>query len=130
MKVVIDSNLFISSLFGKVTSKLIQDIVLKKFELVSSQKQIEEICGVLKRPRFQNKISEKQIKEIEQIIISHGLIVATPGLLFACRDPKDNFILEMAVNGNANMIITGDEDLLILNPYNGIEIIKYAEFKI
>ena len=128
MKVVIDSNLFISSIFGKITSKLVQDIVLKKFELVTSQKQIQEICGVLRRPKFQNKISEKQINELEQIIIKHGIIVDTPGIIFDCRDPKDNFILEMAVNGKANIIVTGDSDLLELNPYREIKIIKFSEF--
>ena len=128
MKVVIDSNLFISSLFGKITSKLVQDIVLKKIDLVTSQKQIQEICGVLRRPKFQNKISEKQISELEQIIITHGTIVDTPGMIFDCRDPKDSFILEMAVNGKADFILTGDSDLLELNPYKEIKIIKFSDF--
>lgn len=128
MKVVIDSNLFISSLFGKITSKLVQDIVIQKFNLVTSQKQINEICGVLRRPKFQNKISEKQVNEIEQIIIKHGTLVDTPGIIFDCRDPKDNFILEMALNGKADFIITGDSDLLELNPYKEIKIIKFSEF--
>lgn len=107
-----------------------QDIVLKKFELVTSQKQIQEIIGVLRRPKFQNKISESRIKEIELIIITHGLIAETPGTIFDCRDPKDNFILEMAINGKADIIVTGDGDLLTLNPYKDIQIIKYVDFKI
>ncbi|NQZ65388.1 putative toxin-antitoxin system toxin component, PIN family, partial [Crocosphaera sp.] len=45
-----------------------------------------------------------------------------------CRDPKDNKFLEVAVNGKADFIITGDKDLLVLNPFQGIEIITVNEF--
>jgi predicted nucleic acid-binding protein len=45
-----------------------------------------------------------------------------------CRDPKDDKFLELAVNGQANFIITGDEDLLVLNPFRNIEIITVNEF--
>jgi putative PIN family toxin of toxin-antitoxin system len=109
---------------------LIHDLTLKKFELITSRKQIQEIIGVLKRPKFNNKISDNQIKEIEELILTHGFLAETPGIIFDCRDSKDNFILEMAVNGKANIILTGDEDLLILNPYRNIKIIKYSDFKI
>ena len=46
----------------------------------------------------------------------------------ACRDPKDDQVLELAVNGRAGAIITGDTDLLALNPFRGIPIITPAEF--
>lgn len=45
-----------------------------------------------------------------------------------CRDPKDNMVLELAVNGKARCIVTGDRDLLILNPFRGIPIFTAAEY--
>lgn len=45
-----------------------------------------------------------------------------------CRDPKDNKVLELAVSGKAHCIVTGDEDLLILNPFRGIPILTAGEF--
>lgn len=45
-----------------------------------------------------------------------------------CRDPKDNKILEVAVEGKADVIVTGDKDLLVLHPFRGIPIIGPAEF--
>nr|WP_232285716.1 putative toxin-antitoxin system toxin component, PIN family [Crocosphaera chwakensis] len=45
-----------------------------------------------------------------------------------CRDPKDNKFLEVAVNGNATHIITGDKDLLELHPFRGISILKPKQF--
>ena len=44
----------------------------------------------------------------------------------ACRDPKDDRILELAVNGNATTVVTGDDDLLVLNPFRGIPIVTPA----
>lgn len=49
-------------------------------------------------------------------------------IINVCRDDKDNKFLELAVNGNADYLITGDEDLLVLNPFQNIAIIKPNEF--
>ena len=48
--------------------------------------------------------------------------------LSVCRDPKDNPVLEAATAGDADLIVTGDEDLLVLNPFRGIQILKPADF--
>ena len=48
----------------------------------------------------------------------------------ACRDPKDNRILELAVDGNADFIVTGDADLLVLNSFRGVRILTPATFRI
>ena len=45
-----------------------------------------------------------------------------------CRDPKDNFLLDLSVAGKANYLITGDEDLLVLNPYRNTKIVNYRDF--
>ena len=45
-----------------------------------------------------------------------------------CRDPEDNRILELAVNGDAGVIVTGDKDLLVLDPFRGVRIVTPAEF--
>ena len=46
----------------------------------------------------------------------------------ACRDPDDDKLLELAVNGAADFIVTGDDDLLVMNPFRGIAIVTPAEF--
>lgn len=46
-----------------------------------------------------------------------------------CRDPKDDFLLSLAVSANADLLVTGDEDLLVLHPFRGIHIISYKEFE-
>jgi len=48
---------------------------------------------------------------------------------YECRDVKDNFLLDLSVLGNADYLITGDVDLLVLNPFNNIQIISYNSFQ-
>ena len=45
-----------------------------------------------------------------------------------CRDPKDDKILELAISGNADCIVTGDDDLLVLNPFREVAIVTPADF--
>ena len=94
---IIDSNLLISSLLGKLTSGIINDIILQKYELITSNQQIEEVIGVLKRAKFRDKIPMTKIQELENALKNIGTIVELYGNIFDCREPKDKFILEMGV---------------------------------
>ncbi|MCP5501605.1 MAG: putative toxin-antitoxin system toxin component, PIN family [Leptospiraceae bacterium] len=129
MRVVIDTNLFISSLLGKYTSEILNDITQKRYDLILSDKQLDEIIGVLKRPKFKKIIPYEKIEKLEILLKKVSFFVDVEGNISDCRDPKDNFLLEMGINARADFIITGDEDLLVLNPYKNIKIIKYSEFK-
>lgn len=70
-------------------------------------------------PRFRNWLSE---------VLAAAELVAITERIAACRDPKDDKFLELAVTGRADVIITGDRDLLALNPFRSIAIITPAEF--
>ena len=61
-------------------------------------------------------------------ILLHGEPVTPQRRIMACRDPKDDIVLEVAVTGRADFIVTGDNDLLVLHPFEGIPIIGPAEF--
>ena len=59
---------------------------------------------------------------------ARGALIEVGILVTECRDPKDNKFLELAVSAKASCIITGDKDLLILNPFRGVEILNAADF--
>ena len=61
-------------------------------------------------------------------IEKEALFIESVVKISECRDPKDNKFLELAVAGNADCIVTGDKDLLVLNPYCGTKIISPANF--
>ncbi len=58
----------------------------------------------------------------------NNIIIEVDEIITECRDPKDNKYLELAVSGRADYLITGDQDLLILNPWRNLKIITAPEF--
>jgi len=93
-----------------------------------SAEQLLEIKEVLNRPKFKKYVSKSEIDALIELL---SLKIVEPVIyqkITDCRDEKDNMILEEAVYGNADYIITGDDDLLVLNPYRWIKIVELRSF--
>ncbi|MSP02209.1 MAG: putative toxin-antitoxin system toxin component, PIN family [Acetobacteraceae bacterium] len=73
------------------------------------------------------KIAPFFLDRVRQVFAAAELVIVTEAVT-ECRDPMDDKFLELAVNGRADPIITGDTDLLVLNPFRGIPIITPAAF--
>ena len=96
--------------------------------LLLSEALIEELRAVLSRPRFDRYATRSEREEFLRDLIREAPTIAITQQIQACRDPNDDKILELAVNGNADYIVTGDDDLLVMNPFRGIDIVTPAEF--
>ena len=129
MKAVIDTNIWISFLIGKLLAGLDDYIFEGLLEVVISDEQLEEITSVLRRPKFRKHFSTDDIEEFLSLLYKSAQIVEVHHTIRDCRDEKDNFILETAIRGKADYIVTGDKDLLVLNPYRGKKIIDFREFE-
>ena len=88
----------------------------------------EELADVLGRPRFYSCISHQERKDFLMVLLNASELVEVVDRIQACRDPKDDKILELAVSGKADYIITRDDDLLVLNPFQGISITTPTDF--
>ena len=97
-------------------------------KVISSIQQIEEMSSVFLRPKLKVLLDRNQISEFFTLFLKTVEIVESKVRIDACRDEKDNFILEAAVSGNADFIITEDNDLLTLNPYKKLRIVTMKEF--
>ncbi|MBN4069615.1 MAG: putative toxin-antitoxin system toxin component, PIN family [Alkaliphilus sp.] len=129
IKIVVDTNIFVSAFLGSKNAKfLVKEIINDEYEVVMSQIQLNEIETVLKRKKFEKYISQGEVDEFVSALSLKIIMPAIYEIIRDCRDEKDNMILEEAVYGNAKYIITGDEDLLVLNPYRWIRIISLREF--
>lgn len=129
IKVVIDTNIFISSLIGNGNSSLILDLLCEKeFNLIISHALLDELSMVLLRPKFQEYFTYAEIKELTCLIQSYACIPPSSANIHICRDPKDDIVLECAIDGKADFIVTGDDDLLCLNPFRDIHILTPAQF--
>jgi len=124
-----DTNILLRALMNENSEA---GIALKKAReigtLLVSAETAAEYFDVFSRPKFEKYVSlETRLAFIENII-SNALAVEPKERINACRDPKDNMFLELAVTAGASCIITGDQDLLVLHPFNGIPIISAADF--
>jgi len=129
VKAVIDTNIWISFLIGKLLAGLDDYILDGMIEIIISDEQLQEITSVLRRPKFRQYFSTDDIEEFLSLLYKSVRIVELHHTIKDCRDEKDNFLLETAIRGKADYIVTGDKDLLVLNPYRGKKIIGYKEFE-
>jgi uncharacterized protein len=93
-----------------------------------SEATLQELISVLLRPKFHTYIEATAIDELYVRILQSWESVAISQYLTACRDIKDNKFLELAVNGHAHTLISGDNDLLVLHPFQQVTIQKPADF--
>lgn len=132
MRVVVDTNILVRALImphgtgGPVLLRLRQ----AEYTLLYAQPLLEELIDVLNRPRIRRKynLSQDDIKTVVGLILLRGEAVEPERTITVCRDPKDNKFLEVAVAGQADVIVSGDEDLLVLNPFEEIPIVPPRTF--
>ncbi len=129
MKVVIDTNIWISYLLGSLLQGMDEKILSKEIKVVVSDEMLKEISEVSSRPKFKNIFTAKRIKELFSLLDSYAIVVSPSQKVNVCRDGKDNFLLEVALEGEADYLVTGDEDLLVLDQFNNTKIVKPKDFE-
>lgn len=128
-KIVVDTNVWISFLLGKSLASLKDALLDSKVIIYFSKELNGEILRVLKYPRISKIIPENDFFELISHFKEKIQLIRSNHLFNECRDPKDNFILELAVSANADFLVTGDADLLVLNPFRNIRIVSPGEFE-
>ncbi len=128
-KIIVDTNVWISFLLGKHLSTLKNSLLNAYVNIYFSAELYEEIIKVVNYPRIKKYVPENDFFEL--ISLFRGKIIFTaPNIsINECRDPKDNFLLELAVSAKADYLVTGDLDLLALNPFRGVKIVEPGEFE-
>lgn len=115
VKAVIDTNIWVSSLLNPFgfPAKLRKSFEDGLFHVVISESMIEELADVLSRSRIRNKydISEDDIKELLVLLEEHAEDVSISGDINICRDKDDDFVIETAVKGKAEYLVTRDDDI-------------------
>jgi len=131
MRVILDTNLLISAVLIKNSPP---DKALRKAQnsctILCSNSIFNEYTEKLLLPRFNKYASLIKRTNMLNDIEREALFIESEVKISECRDPKDNKFLELAVAGDANCIVTGDKDLLVLNPFRGIKIISPSDFLI
>jgi|SRR5580700_9269456 putative PIN family toxin of toxin-antitoxin system len=124
MRCVIDTNVFVSAaLFSPSIPRQAVNKALRGGFLLFSEYTMDELKEVLFRSKFDRYVGrEERILFLAQLG-SVAEFVPIIRLVRECRDPKDDKFLEVALNGRAEVIITGDADLLAMHPWRGIAVV-------
>jgi putative PIN family toxin of toxin-antitoxin system len=126
--VVIDASVWVSYLITSSFAALADMVIERRCDLVYSDESIEELRETLEKPRLVKRIPTSISKEFLQGLTLAGERVVINSKVQACRDPKDDHVLALAVDAKADFIITGDKDLLVLKNFRGSAILPPAEF--
>jgi len=87
-----------------------------------------EIAEVLTRPKFARVLTEDRRREILELLAAAALWVEPTEVVGDCRDAKDNRYLELALAAHATVIVSGDEDLVVLDPWRDVRVLRPAQF--
>lgn len=126
---VIDTNTLVSAfLFRYSNPRRAFDKATESGKVLASLATYDELRDVFLRPKFDKYVSLAERLLVLKEFRERTQFVETMETITDCRDAKDNKFLELAVAANASCIVTGDNDLLVLNPFRGIPIMNASGF--
>ena len=129
VKVILDTNVWISFLIGKRLTKIKEIISSGYIIVVISPQQIEEIRLVTERPKLKKYFPKNSVIELLILLETIAESYETQPIYSISRDPKDNFLFDLIDASEAHFLITGDKDLLEHNPFKTAHILTPKEFE-
>lgn len=127
-RVILDTNLWISFLISKKFNAIDSLIYSSKIVLIFSEESLEEFVTVARRPKISKYFPESAIDELLSLFHKYGKLIKVESNITQCRDLKDNFLSNLAIDSNADYLVTGDSDFLSLNRINNTKIITWNDF--
>jgi putative PIN family toxin of toxin-antitoxin system len=128
IRAVLDTNVLVSALLRPLGTPgaILQSLRNGCFTIVFSPELLDELTAVLQNPRIRTKygIDRPALEAISGFLALRGEMATISETVKICRDPDDDFLLETAIAGRADYIVSGDADLLILRKFRNIRIIK------
>ena len=129
MRCVFDTDAIISAMLSRTaTPGVALASAYGTGEILVSVPLMRELHDVVSRPKFDRYVTPSERERFLGLLLRDAQLVEITESIRACRDPKDDQVLELAVCGRADWIITGDADLLVLDPFRGIRIVTAADF--
>ena len=130
IKVIFDTNVWISFLIGKRLSFIKNYISSGHIKIITTEQLLKEIKEVTSRERLKKYFPHESVTELLELLETIAEKVEIKSTYFINRDPKDNFLLDLIDFSKADYLVTGDKDLLVLNPFKSATILTPANFEI
>ena len=128
MKIIVDTNIWISYFISKSFNELFDVLMDDQIRIAFSTELLKEIKEVTSRPKISKIIDGDKVEEIINLIFSRCEFCIIQNIENVCRDKGDDFLLSLSETFNADYLITGDNDLLVMDNHKDTKIIKWADF--
>jgi uncharacterized protein len=127
-RLMLDTNVVVSAIAFPGSNPMRALLRTQASIMLTSQATLVELMAVVEGPRWDRYIDRQLRSRLLSEYMSACEIVSVITSIRACPDSRDDKFLELAVDGRADMILTGDKDLLALNPFRGIAILTPAQY--
>ncbi len=129
IKIILDTNIWISYLISKNNNQWDTLIFSDKIQIIYSEKLLNEFIEVTQRDKFRKFISLDDLEVILNYLGDIAIFVENIEKKYTlCRDLKDNFLLDLAVTAEADFLVTGDKDLLEIKTLENVKILSPTDF--
>ena len=115
-------------MIGKTILKLKERIDEGKIQVIVTERLLREIKDVVPRKRFEKYFKENDLRDFLMYLTSISSNINIDSVVNICRDEKDNYLLALAQDTNAEYLVTGDKDLLTLESFGNTQIIRFRRF--
>jgi len=129
IRVIFDTNVWISFLIGKRLTKIKQYIVNKNITIVVTDQLLTELKIVTSREKLKKYFPKNSVTDLIELLEAIAEHIKIEPTHFINRDPKDNFLLDVIDFSKADYLVTGDKDLLELNPFKTARILTSTDFE-
>ncbi|WP_436416369.1 putative toxin-antitoxin system toxin component, PIN family [Petrimonas sp.] len=129
LRLVIDTNIWISLLISKKLETLDNLFFSKEIEILFSEELIDELKVTISKPKLKKHFGKRNaLEEMLLVFEPYMDFIEVKKQVNVCRDEKDNFLLALAEEGEVDYLITGDDDLLVLRSFKKTRIITISDF--
>jgi len=129
MRIILDTNIWISYLISKELLWIDNFFKLNDFELLFSDRLLSEFFRVIQRPKIKKYFTKEKLDQLIDRFEDYGTMIEPKSKIQQCRDSNDDFLLELAIDGKADYLVTGDNDLLVLETIDDCKIITLKILK-
>lgn len=130
MRILLDTNLWVSALLSETMRNRIGRIIAdSRLEILADTELLAELERVCARPKFARLLSPVQVGGFIQILRDRLIFIETHSEVQVCRDPDDDYLLVICLDGEADYLVTGDNDLLSLHSFQKTRILTLTEFE-
>ncbi|MBV6440786.1 MAG: putative toxin-antitoxin system toxin component, PIN family [Haliscomenobacteraceae bacterium CHB4] len=130
MRILLDTNLWVAALISASMRNRIERIIADdRLDILADAELMAELEEVCARPKFAHLLSPAQIADFLQILHDRLTFIETKSQVQVCRDPDDDFLFAICLDGQAEYLLTGDNDLLALRAFEKTRILTITEFE-